>query len=390
LPYSFPLKEIKNINNTSSNQFEQIKEMNMKTQLEIQGLNEWPNLNGKRPMVIAGPCSAETEEQMLSTARDLKKAGIPIFRAGIWKPRTRPNSFEGIGTPGLIWLQKVKEETGMLTATEVANARHVELALGAGVDILWIGARTTANPFAVQEIADALHGRDIPVLVKNPINPDLELWIGAIERLHKAGVKKLAAIHRGFSSYQKSRYRNDPQWQIPIELKRRMPNLPMVCDPSHITGERSLLEEVAQKSMDLNFDGLIMESHCNPDKAWSDAKQQVTPQVLDELLNKVVLRNPEANNERINNTLSELRNLIDDFDHKILDLLENRMKVAQTIGHYKKENSITVLQNKRWSQLLDNNLAVGKSKGFSEQFINTLFKAIHQESINQQTDIMNS
>ncbi|MFA8436168.1 MAG: chorismate mutase [Marinifilaceae bacterium] len=362
----------------------------MKTQLEIQGLNEWPNLNGKRPMVIAGPCSAETEEQMLSTARDLKKAGIPIFRAGIWKPRTRPNSFEGIGTPGLIWLQKVKEETGMLTATEVANARHVELALGAGVDILWIGARTTANPFAVQEIADALHGRDIPVLVKNPINPDLELWIGAIERLHKAGVKKLAAIHRGFSSYQKSRYRNDPQWQIPIELKRRMPNLPMVCDPSHITGERSLLEEVAQKSMDLNFDGLIMESHCNPDKAWSDTKQQVTPQVLDELLNKVVLRNPEANNERINNTLSELRNLIDDFDHKILDLLENRMKVAQTIGHYKKENSITVLQNKRWSQLLDNNLAVGKSKGFSEQFINTLFKAIHQESINQQTDIMNS
>jgi len=362
----------------------------MKTKLEIQGLSEWPNLNGKRPIIIAGPCSAETEEQILSTARDLKKAGIPIFRAGIWKPRTRPNSFEGVGTPGLIWLQKVKEETGMLTATEVANARHVEMALGAGVDILWIGARTTANPFAVQEIADALHGKDIPVLVKNPINPDLELWIGSIERLHKAGITKLAAIHRGFSSYQKSRYRNDPQWQIPIEMKRRMPNLPMVCDPSHITGDSSLLEEVAQKSMDLNYDGLIMESHCTPDKAWSDAKQQVTPQVLDEMLSRVVLRNPEANNERINNTLSELRNLIDDFDHKILDLLENRMKVAQTIGHYKKENNITILQNKRWSQMLDNNLSVGKSKGFSDQFINTLFRAIHQESINQQTDIMNS
>lgn len=358
--------------------------------MEIQELNQWPIADQKRPLVIAGPCSAETEEQVLSTARDLKKAGVPIFRAGIWKPRTRPNSFEGVGAVGLLWLQKVKEETGMLTATEVANARHVELALSAGVDILWVGARTTANPFAVQEIADALHGQDIPVLVKNPINPDLELWIGALERLHKSGITKLAAIHRGFSSYQKMRYRNAPQWQIPIELKRRIPNLPIFTDPSHITGDREFLEEVTQKSLDLNFDGMIIESHCDPEKAWSDANQQLTPQALDEMLQRIVLRDPEANNEVIKSTLSELRKLIDDFDTRLLELLENRMKVAQTIGHYKKENNITILQNKRWSQILEKNLSQGMSKGFSEQFINTLFKAIHQESINQQTDIMNS
>jgi chorismate mutase len=327
---------------------------------------------------------------VLETARGIKAAGIPIFRAGIWKPRTRPNSFEGIGAQGLIWLQKVKAETGMLTATEVANAKHVELALGAGVDILWIGARTTVNPFAVQEIADALRGHDIPVLVKNPINPDLELWIGAIERLSAVGLTKLAAIHRGFSTYQKLKYRNDPQWQIPIELKRRLPNLPIFCDPSHITGDRNLLDEVTQKAMDLNYEGLIIESHCKPEEAWSDAKQQLTPKSLEELLANLVLRDPEADNEVINNTLGELRHLIDDFDQKLLELLENRMQVAKTIGHYKKENNITVLQNKRWGQILEKSLENGKKKGFSEQFINNLFKAIHQESINQQEDIMNS
>lgn len=362
----------------------------MSNEMQIKDLSHWPIEITKRPLIIGGPCSAETEEQVLTTARGIKAAGIPIFRAGIWKPRTRPNSFEGIGAKGLIWLQKVKEETGMLTATEVANARHVELALGAGVDILWIGARTTVNPFAVQEIADALRGHDIPVLVKNPINPDLELWIGAIERLYAVGLTKLAAIHRGFSTYQKMKYRNDPQWQIPIEMKRRLPQLPMFCDPSHITGDRNLLDEVSQKAMDLNYEGLIIESHCKPDEAWSDAKQQLTPTALEELLANLVLRDPEASNELISNTLGELRHLIDDFDQKLLELLENRMQVAKTIGHYKKENNITVLQNKRWSEILEKSMVIGKKKGFSEQFISSLFKAIHQESINQQEEIMNS
>lgn len=358
--------------------------------MEIKDLNTWPIKNSNRPLVIGGPCSAETEKQVLETAKGIKAAGIPIFRAGIWKPRTRPNSFEGIGAQGLIWLQKVKEETGLLTATEVANAKHVELALGAGVDILWIGARTTVNPFAVQEIADALRGRDIPVLVKNPINPDLDLWMGAIERLQAVGLTRIAAIHRGFSTYQKMKYRNDPQWQIPIELKRRMPNLPLFCDPSHITGNRDFLKEVSQKAMDLNYEGLIIESHCKPEEAWSDANQQLTPTLLKELLENLILRDPESNNELIDNTLNELRLLIDDFDQKLLDLLENRMLVAKTIGHYKKENNITVLQNKRWSTILEKNLELGQAKGFSEQFINNIFKAIHQESINQQQNIMNS
>ncbi|RUT79974.1 bifunctional 3-deoxy-7-phosphoheptulonate synthase/chorismate mutase type II [Ancylomarina longa] len=362
----------------------------MSKEMKIKDLSSWPIKNTTRPLIISGPCSAETEEQVLTTAKGIKAAGIPIFRAGIWKPRTRPNSFEGIGAQGLIWLQKVKAETGLLTATEVANARHVELAVGAGVDILWIGARTTVNPFAVQEIADALRGKDIPILVKNPINPDLELWIGAIERLYAAGLTRIAAIHRGFSTYQKQKYRNDPQWQIPIELKRRLPQVPLFCDPSHITGDRNLLDEIAQKSMDLNYEGLIIESHCKPEEAWSDAKQQLTPQSLQELLANLVLRDPEANNEVINNTLGELRHLIDDFDEKLLELLENRMQIAKTIGHYKKENNITVLQNKRWSEILEKSLVQGIKKGFSEQFVSNLFKAIHQESINQQEDIMNS
>jgi len=358
--------------------------------MKISKLSDWGIDNLNRPMLISGPCSAETEEQVLKTAHELKAQGVKIFRAGIWKPRTRPNSFEGVGAKGLIWLQKVKAETGMLTATEVANARHVELALSAQVDILWIGARTTVNPFAVQEIADALKGTDIPVLIKNPINPDLELWIGAVERLHKAGIRKLAVIHRGFSSYQKQKYRNEPQWQIPIEMKRRLPNLPMICDPSHIAGNRDYLSEISQKSMDLNYDGLIIESHCNPEQAWSDASQQLTPNALGELIDNLILRKPESESEIINSTLKELRCLIDDFDDKLLSLLENRMQIAKTIGHYKNEHNITVLQNKRWSNILENNLDKGLKKGFSENFINTIFKAIHQESINQQEEIMNS
>lgn len=362
----------------------------MNTKMKISKLSDWGIENLNRPLLISGPCSAETEEQVLKTAHELKAQGVKIFRAGIWKPRTRPNSFEGVGAKGLIWLQKVKAETGMLTATEVANARHVELALSAQVDILWIGARTTVNPFAVQEIADALKGTDIPVLIKNPINPDLELWIGAVERLHKAGIRKLAVIHRGFSSYQKQKYRNEPQWQIPIEMKRRLPNLPMICDPSHIAGNRDYLSEISQKSMDLNYDGLIIESHCNPEQAWSDASQQLTPNALGELIDNLILRKPESESEIINSTLKELRCLIDDFDDKLLSLLENRMQIAKTIGHYKNEHNITVLQNKRWSNILENNLDKGLKKGFSENFINTIFKAIHQESINQQEEIMNS
>ncbi len=354
----------------------------------IKNLTEWFNTSEvKRPMVIAGPCSAETETQVLNTAIELKNNGVNLFRAGIWKPRTRPNCFEGVGAKGLPWLQKVKAETGMLVATEVANAKHVELVLKANVDILWLGARTTVNPFAVQEIA--LKGTNIPILVKNPINPDLELWIGALERLYTAGINQLAAIHRGFSTYQKIKFRNEPQWQIAIDLKRRIPNLPIFCDPSHISGKREYLLEVSQKAMDLNYNGLIIESHCNPDKAWSDAAQQLTPNELGKLLGNLVIRKPEADNENIRNTLNDLRFLIDDFDSQLLDLLEERMKVVEKIGLYKKENNISVLQSQRWNNILERIQQLGTKKGFSKAFINTLFKTIHQESINHQENIMN-
>ncbi len=334
---------------------------------DIKNLTEWFNASEiKRPMVIAGPCSAETETQVLNTAKELKNNGINLFRAGIWKPRTRPNCFEGVGAKGLPWLQKVKAETGMLVVTEVANAKHVELALNAGIDMLWVGARTTVNPFAVQEIADALKGTKIPILVKNPINPDLELWIGALERLYAAGIDKLAAIHRGFSTYQKIKFRNEPQWQIAIDLKRRIPNLPIFCDPSHICGKREYLEEVCQKAMDLNYNGLIIESHCNPDKAWSDASQQLTPGDLGKLLSNLIIRKPEADNENIRSTLNDLRFLIDDFDSQLLDLLEERMKVVQKIGAYKKANNISVLQSRRWNSILERIQQLGESKGFSK------------------------
>lgn len=351
---------------------------------------ELKGLTGKRPLVLAGPCSAETEEQVMETASQLKQMGIKIFRAGIWKPRTRPNAFEGVGKKGLPWLKRVKEELGMYTAIEVANVKHVYEALKAGIDVLWIGARTTANPFAVQELADSLKDVDIPVLVKNPINPDTELWIGALERLNNAGIKRLAAIHRGFSTYSKTFYRNHPQWQIPIELKRRIPELPVITDPSHICGNRDLLFEISQKAMDLNFDGLIIETHINPDKAWSDAQQQITPKVLDELLHKLILRKADVDNTILMTTLEELRHEIDKYDDKLLQILEYRMAVSRKIGEYKKKNNITILQTSRWDEILRKRIEEAGRKGMSEEFIIKVFRAIHQESINHQTKVMNS
>lgn len=350
---------------------------------------EFEGVDNKRPLVMAGPCSAETEEQVMETARQLKEIGVSIFRAGIWKPRTRPNTFEGVGKEGLPWLKKVQTELGMLTATEIANSSHVFEALKYHVDILWIGARTTANPFAVQEIADALEGVDIPVLIKNPVNPDVELWIGAFERLNQAGIKKLAAIHRGFSTYGRTFYRNDPQWQIPIELKRRIPELPMITDPSHICGNRELLFEISQEAMDLNFDGLIIESHICPDKAISDASQQITPKALKELLDKLVLRKPNIENSIIMHTLDDLRQEIDKYDDKLLDILAARMNVAEKIGKYKKENNLTILQSGRWDELLRERTQKAVNKGLSEDFILKVLRAIHQESINRQTKVMN-
>ncbi len=342
----------------------------------------------KRPIIIAGPCSAETEEQVMATARDLAARGVKIFRAGIWKPRTRPNAFEGVGSEGLRWLKRVKDETGLLTSTEVANVKHVYEALKNGIDMLWIGARTTANPFAVQDIADALKGVDIPVLIKNPVNPDIELWIGAIERINNAGIRQIMAIHRGFSMYDKNLFRNDPQWQVPIELRRRIPDLKIITDPSHICGNRHLLYDVSQKAMDLNFDGLIIESHINPDNALSDAQQQITPAELEALLHRIVLRESDIDLS-MELTLAELREQIDKYDDKLLNLLEKRMSVVEDIGRHKKESNITILQTKRWDDILKKRINLGSRKGLSEEFILKVFQAIHQESINHQTVVMN-
>ncbi len=341
----------------------------------------------KRPIIIAGPCSAETEEQVVATAKDLSARGIKIYRAGIWKPRTRPNAFEGIGSIGLEWMKRAKEETGMLTTTEVATVKHVEECLKAGIDILWIGARTTANPFAVQDIADALKGVDIKVMIKNPVNPDIELWIGALERINNAGIKKLIAIHRGFSVYDKSLFRNDPQWQVPIELRRRIPELKIINDPSHICGNRHMLYDVSQKAMDLNFDGLIIETHNTPDQAWSDAKQQITPAELSVLLKRLVFRDEGDNASMM--SLAELREQIDKLDDKLIQIFEKRMKVVEEIGKHKKENNITILQSQRWDDIVRNRINLGSRKGLSEEFILKVFQAIHQESINKQTVVMN-
>ena len=341
--------------------------------------------DNERPFVIAGPCSAETEEQVLTTARQLAEKGCHMFRAGIWKPRTKPGGFEGNGEKALPWMQAVKQETGMLTATEVATPEHVELALKYGIDILWVGARTTANPFAMQALADSMRGIENPVLVKNPVNPDLELWIGALERINGAGVKRLGAIHRGFSSYDKKIYRNLPMWQIPIELHRRIPNLPIANDPSHIGGRRDLIAPLCQQAMDLGMDGLIVESHCNPDSAWSDAKQQVTPDILDYILNLLVIRKETASTE----SLTELRKQIDECDNDLIELLAKRMRVSREIGIYKKEHEIQVVQTDRYSEILEKRGAQGALCGIDSECVKKIFEAIHEESVRQQLDIIN-
>lgn len=352
-------------------------------ELELQPLN-LPSDN-EQLKVIAGPCSAESEEQVMCTAKQLADKGCHIFRAGVWKPRTKPGGFEGNGEAALPWMQRVKEETGMQVAIEVATPEHIELALKYGIDILWIGARTTANPFAMQAIADSLKGVDIPVLVKNPVNPDLELWIGAMERLNQAGIKRLAAIHRGFSSYDKKIYRNLPMWQIPIELRRRIPELPIFCDPSHIGGRRELIAPLCQQAMDLGFNGLIVESHCDPDKAWSDAKQQVTPDVLDYILTLLVIRDESVTTEGI----TALRKQIDELDNQLMELLSKRMRVCREIGQYKKEHNMTVLQTSRYTEILDKRGAQGSLCGMDSDFIKKVFEAVHEESVRQQIEIVN-
>jgi chorismate mutase len=321
----------------------------------------------------------------MTTARQLADKGCHNFRAGVWKPRTKPGGFEGNGEMALPWMQRVKKETGMLVSTEVATPEHVELALKYGIDILWVGARTTANPFAVQALADSLRGVDVPVLVKNPVNPDLELWIGALERLNHAGVKKLGAIHRGFSSYDQKIYRNLPMWQIPIELRRRIPELPLICDPSHIGGRRELIAPLCQQAMDMGFDGLLVESHCDPDKAWSDAKQQVTPDVLDYILSLLVIRSEKVTTEGIN----QLRKQIDELDNQLMDLLAKRMRVCREIGQYKKEHNMTVLQAVRYNEILSKRGAQGALCGMGPEFVAKVFESIHEESVRQQIEIIN-
>lgn len=343
---------------------------------------------GDKPVIIAGPCSAETQAQVMATARQLAADGIKIFRAGIWKPRTRPGNFEGVGSVGLEWLKQVKQETGMLVSTEVANVKHVYECLRSGVDILWIGARTSANPFAMQELADSLKGVDIPVFVKNPINPDLELWLGAIERLEKAGIKHIGIIHRGFSNYEKILYRNAPLWHLPVEFKRRRPDLPLIVDPSHISGKRDYLFEISQKALDLNCNGLMIETHVNPAEAWSDAAQQLTPAGLKELISKLVVRkvNPEGISEE---TLNELRFKIDNLDSQFIDLLKKRMSISEKIGEYKKANNMTVLQPARWDTILNKYITLAQQNGINPDFVTKIFQAIHQESINVQGKVIN-
>ena len=348
------------------------------------------NFNLPHPLVIAGPCSAETEEQVLKIAYELKDTDVTVYRAGIWKPRTRPGMFEGVGAIGLGWLKKVKEETGLLTATEVANKDHVKLAIENDVDILWIGARSTVSPFIVQEIADALEGTDKIVLVKNPVNPDLSLWLGGGERLYTANIKNLGLIHRGFSTYEKTKFRNIPEWQIAIEVKNRFPDLPIICDPSHIAGRRDLIFDLSQAALDLNFEGLMIETHSDPDNAWSDAKQQVTPTRLVEIMKDLKVRKKTTEEEAYKHELNTLRAQIDVVDQTLLDTLGKRMKVAKEIGNLKLANNVAVLQNKRWNEILGKMILEGQERELSEEFILRVFKAIHQESINKQEKILNS
>ena len=356
------------------------------TKLDLVKVEDWRLFTDTtKPIIIAGPCSAESEQQVFETAKGLKAAGVEVLRAGIWKPRTRPNCFEGVGSEGLVWMKRVQRELGMKISTEVANVKHVYEALKAGVDMLWIGARTSANPFAMQEIADALKGTDIPVLVKNPVNPDVELWIGALERINGAGITRLGAIHRGFSSIDQKIYRNAPMWHIPIELHRRFPNLPVICDPSHIGGRRDLIAPLCQQAMDMGFSGLIVESHCNPDCAWSDAKQQVMPDVLDFILDRLVVRE----NVEMTESLSALRKQIDELDNELMNLLTRRMRVSREIATYKKEHDMAVVQTGRYSEILDKRGAQGVLCGMDAEFVKKIYEAIHEESVRQQMDIIN-
>lgn len=345
----------------------------------------------KRPLIISGPCSAETEAQVLSTAQQLAATGkIDMFRAGIWKPRTRPGSFEGVGTKGLAWLQQAKKLTGLPVTVEVATGKQVEDALHFDVDVLWIGARTTVNPFSVQEVADALRGANVPVLIKNPINPDLELWTGAVERVSKVGVKDIGLIHRGFSSYGNTEYRNAPMWHLAIEMKRRNPELLMINDPSHICGRRDILLEVAQKAIDLDYDGLMIEAHTDPDNAWSDAKQQVTPEKLGEMLQEIIWRREDIASEEFHQALEKLRHQINHLDDELMQVLSQRMKIAEKIAVYKKENNITILQTNRWNEILNRACQKAEKLGLSKEFITKYFDAVHMESIGHQTKIFNS
>ena len=345
----------------------------------------------KRPLIISGPCSAETEEQVVETVQRIAATGkVDMIRAGIWKPRTRPGSFEGIGVKGLPWLLRARKLTGLPTMVEVATGKQVDDAINFEVDVLWIGARTTVNPFSVQEVADALRGTDVPVLIKNPINPDLELWTGAVERVAKAGVKQIGLIHRGFSSYGNTEYRNAPMWHLAIEMKRRYPDLLFINDPSHICGRRDILHEVAQKAIDLDYDGLMIESHMDPDHAWSDAKQQVTPEKLAELLDSIIWRREDVNSEEYHAALEKLRQQINHLDDELMQILGQRMKIAEKIGEYKKNNNITILQTNRWNEILQRAVQKGEGLGLSREFITKYFDAMHMESINHQNKIMNS
>jgi len=361
----------------------------MKLNLDIQPLSSWVNVTNE-PLIISGPCSAETEEQLLSTAYLLKATGkVSVLRAGIWKPRTRPGEFEGIGSIGLEWLKRAKEETGLPTAVEVATAKHVEEALAAGVDILWVGARTTANPFSVQEIADALRGHDVPVLVKNPVNPDLSLWIGALERINNAGIKKIGAIHRGFSSFEKSSFRNEPMWELAIQLKTHCPELPIINDPSHICGNRELIPYIAQKALDLDMQGLMIESHIDPSVAWTDAKQQVTPAALAELVERFSIRQPESKNEAFADKLADLRKQIDKIDDLVIQKLGERMAIVEKIGEFKRDNNVTILQVHRWDEIMKRRGAFASALKLDQNFTEKFLELIHSESIRKQTLIMN-
>jgi len=360
----------------------------MGSSLKITGLKDWLPL-GKRPFIIAGPCSAESEEQVLNTAISLVKfPQVKVFRSGIWKPRTRPGAFEGVGTVGLKWLQKVQKKTGLLVTVEVANPKHVEEALDYGIDILWIGARTVVNPFSVQEIGEALHGVDIPVMIKNPLNPDLKTWLGAIERMNHIGITRLIAVHRGFSFFNRSPYRNAPMWEIPIELKRLYPDLPIITDPSHICGNRELILPTCQKALDLEMNGLMIEVHPNPSKALTDKNQQITPDRLKEIISQLIVRK-ESGSIAFANKLEELRSEIDKLDEELIEILARRMMIAEEIGYYKKENKITILQLKRWSQLTHDRIEAGIKLGLSREFILKLLESVHEESIQRQINVMN-